>query len=88
MATRRMMQPVAAVPIPREEGEGAAPASHLVEIATDILDAEDAVVEQDTVHRLPFREVILPVAATGPFAVFVGKMRMQWAVALRADRRR
>ena len=36
-------------------------------------------------HRLPFGEVVLPVAAARPFLVFFGKMRVQRSVALRAD---
>src|SRR5262249_2595012 len=76
---------VAALPVPREQREGAAPARDLVDVAADVLDAEDAVLEQDAVHRLPLREVLLPVAAARPFLVFLGKMRMQRAVALRAD---
>src|SRR5256885_3351850 len=54
---------VAAVPVPREEREGAAPPGHLVELAADVLDAEDAILEQNAMHRLPLREVLLPVAA-------------------------
>src|SRR5262249_61267272 len=75
---------VAAVPIPREEREGAALAGDLVEVAADILDAEDAVLEQLVVHRLPLREVIGPVAAAGPGVVFFLQMRQQRTVALRA----
>src|SRR5229473_3564889 len=77
---------VAAVPVPREEREGAAPPGHLVEVAAHVLDPQDAVLEQDAVDRLPFREVLLPVAAARPFLVFLGEMRMQRPVALRADR--
>src|ERR1700752_4768311 len=76
---------VAAIPVPREEREGAALARDLVDVAADILDAEDAVLEQDAMHGLPFREVVLPVAPARPLLVFVGEMRMQRAVALRAD---
>src|SRR6202008_11972 len=77
---------VAAIPVPGKECEGAAPPGDLVEIATDILDAENAVLEQDAVHRLPLRAIVLPVAAPGPLAIFLGEMRMQRPVALRADR--
>src|ERR1700682_3625027 len=38
---------VAALPVPGEQREGAAPAGDLVEIAAHILDAENAVLEQD-----------------------------------------
>ncbi len=76
---------VAAVPVPREEREGAALARDLVDITADILDAENAVLEQDAVHRLPFREVVLPVAPARPFLVLRGEMRMQGAVAVRTD---
>ena len=54
---------VAAIPVDREEGEGAALAGDRVEIAADILDAEDAGLEDLLVDRLPFREVVLPVDA-------------------------
>jgi hypothetical protein len=54
---------VAAIPVPREKREGAALAGDLVDVAADVLDAEDAVLEQDAVDRLPLRKVILPVAA-------------------------
>ena len=47
---------VAAIPVPREEREGEALAGDLVDVAADILDAENAVLEQDAVHRLPFGE--------------------------------
>src|SRR6185503_15542623 len=77
---------VAAIPVPREECEGAAPAGDLVEVAADILDAEDAVLEQDAVHRLPLREVVLPVAAAGPLVIFFLEMWVQRPVALRTDR--
>src|SRR6516165_4360850 len=76
---------VAAFPVPREQREGAAPAGDLVDVAADILDAENAVLEQNAVDRLPVREVILPVAPAGPLPVFLGEMGMQRAVALRAD---
>src|SRR5580692_13160182 len=76
----------ATIQVPRKKRESAAPAGDLVEIAADILDAEDAVVEQDTVHRLPFRKVIFPVAAARPFAIFFREMRMQRTVTLRTDR--
>src|SRR5690606_37702139 len=76
---------IAAVPVPGEECEGAALARHLVKFAADILDAKDAIREKLAVHRLPFREVILPVAAARPFLVFLGEMRMQRTVALRPD---
>src|SRR5689334_17996809 len=68
---------IAAVPVPREECEGAALAGDRIEITADILDAEDAVLEQDLVHGLPFREILLPVAAAGPFLVFLLQMRQQ-----------
>src|SRR5262249_32361032 len=77
---------VAALPVPREQRKRAAPAGDLVDVAADILDAEDAVLEQDAVHRLPIREILFPVAPAGPLLVLGGEMRMQRAVALRADR--
>src|SRR4051812_30458929 len=77
---------VAAIPVPREKREGAALAGDLVYVAADVLDAEDAVLEQDAVDRFPFRKVILPVAASRPLLVFLGEVRMQRAVALRPDR--
>src|SRR5260370_8851543 len=52
---------VAALPVPRKQREGDAPPGELVEIAAHILDAENAVLEQDAVDRLPFRDVVLPV---------------------------
>src|SRR4029079_7603036 len=76
---------VAAIPVPREERERAAPAGDLVEVAADVLDAENAVLEQDAVHRLPFGKVVLPVAAAGPLAVLLGEMRMQPPRALGTD---
>src|SRR4029453_2412558 len=75
---------VAAVPVPREVREGAAAARHLVDVAADILDAEDAGLEQDAVHRLPLGEILLPVATARPLAILLGEMRMQRPVALRA----
>src|SRR3954470_19813216 len=77
---------VAAIPVPREKCEGAALAGDLVDVAADVLDAKDAVLEQDAVDRLPLREVILPVTASRPLLVFLGEVRMQRAVALRPDR--
>src|SRR5262245_64789520 len=77
---------VAALPVPRKERKRAAPPGDLVDVAADILDAENAVLEQDAVHRLPFREIVLPVATARPLLVFLGEVRMQRAVALRADR--
>src|SRR3954447_7000786 len=79
---------VAAVPVPGEEREGASLAGDLVDIAADVLDAEDTVLEQDAMDRLPFRKVLLPVAAARPFLVFLRQMRMQRTVALRPDRGR
>src|SRR3954451_10179613 len=76
---------VATIPVPREEREGAALAGDLVDVATDVLDAEDTVLEQDAMHRLPFREILLPVAATRPLLVFLRQMRMQRTIALRPD---
>src|SRR5262249_54942281 len=76
---------VAALPIPREQREGAALAGDLVDVAADILDAEDAVLEQDAVDRLPVGKILLPVASARPCLAFLGQMRMQRAVALRAD---
>src|SRR3954451_11401493 len=76
---------VTAIPIPREEREGAALAGDLVDIAADVLDAEDTVLEQDAMHRLPFRKVLFPVSAARPFLVFLRQMRMQRTVALRPD---
>ena len=37
-------------------------------------------------HRLPGREIVLPIAAARPFLVFLGEMRGEWTVALRTDR--
>src|SRR6478672_11232199 len=76
---------VAALPVPGEERKGAASAGDLVDVAADVLDAENAVLEQDAVHRLPIREVVFPVAAAGPLLVFRSKMRMQRPVALWPD---
>src|SRR5262249_49243418 len=76
---------VATIPVDREEGEGAAFAGHRVEIAADILDAEDARLEDLLVHRFPFGKVVLPVVAARPFPVFLGEVRQQRTVALRAD---
>src|SRR4051812_44076939 len=55
---------VAAIPVPWEKREGAALPGNLVDVAADVLDAEDAVLEQDAVDRLPLREIILPVTAS------------------------
>src|SRR5262249_60105681 len=77
---------VAPLPVPREEREGAAPAGDLVDVAADVLDAQDAVGEQLSVHRLPFGKILLPVAPARPHAVFLGEMGMQRPVALRPDR--
>src|SRR4029079_14445476 len=76
---------VAAFPVPRKIGEGAAFSGDLVDIAADILNSENAVVEQDAVDRLPFRKIVFPVAPAGPFPIFLGQVRMQWAIALGAD---
>src|SRR5450432_2562600 len=65
---------VALLPVPGEQREGDAPAGDLVEIAAHILDAQDAVLEQDAMHRLPFRKIVLPVAAARPFLVFLRQM--------------
>src|ERR1700720_1398368 len=79
---------VAAIPIPGEERKGAAAASDLVEVATDILNPEDAVLEEDPVYRLPFGEILLPIALPPPFLVFRRQKRMQRSVSLRAERGR
>src|SRR5260370_9357275 len=76
---------VAPLPVPREQREGAAPAGDFVDIAADILDAKNAVLEQDPVYRLPIRKILFPIAAARPGFVFLGEMRMQRAVALRTD---
>src|SRR5262249_60212559 len=52
---------VAALPIPGEERESAAPARYLVDVAAHVLDAENAVAEKNAVDRLPFGEILLPV---------------------------
>src|SRR5262249_22835670 len=54
----------------------------------DILDAEDAVLEENPMYRLPVRKVFLPIAAARPFLVFLGEMGSERAVALRTDRGR
>src|SRR5207248_8096412 len=77
---------VAAVPVPREEGEGDALAGHRVEVAADVLNAENAVGEELAVHGLPLGMGFLPVDPARPFLEFLGQMRMQRAVAVRADR--
>src|SRR3974390_3130326 len=41
---------VTTIPVPREIGERATFARDLVDIAADVLDAEDAVVEQNAMH--------------------------------------
>src|SRR6185436_13825702 len=74
---------VTALPVPREEREGAAPPGDLIDVAADVLDSENAVLEQNAVHRLPFREIVLPVAPARPLLVFVREVRMQRPVALR-----
>src|SRR5262249_44615660 len=79
---------VATLPVPGEERKRAAPPGDLVEIAADVLYAQNAVLEQDAVDRLPVREIRLPVAPAGPFLVFLRKVRMQRPVALRPDRSR
>src|SRR5260370_19060407 len=76
---------VAPLPVPREQREGAAPAGDFVDIAADILDAKNAVIEQDLVYRLPIRKTLVPIAPARPGFVFLGEMRMQRAVALRTD---
>src|SRR5450432_3490472 len=65
---------VALLPVPGKQREGDAPAGDLVEIAAHVLDAENAVLEQDAMHRLPFRKIVLPVAAARPFLVFLRQM--------------
>src|SRR4029077_1845521 len=79
---------VAAIPIPGKERKGAAAAGDLVEVAADILNPEDAVLEEDPVHRLPFGKILLPIASARPFLVFRRQMRMQRSVTLRPDRGR
>src|SRR5262249_31751225 len=76
---------VAAVPIPREERKRAPPAGDLVDVAADGLNAENAVLEQDAVNRLPIRKILFPIASAGPFLVLSCKMRQQRTVALRPD---
>src|SRR5260370_34001481 len=71
--------------MPREQREGGAPPGDLANVAADILDAENAVLEQNAVDRLPVRKVVLPVAPTRPLLVFLGEMRVQRAVAPRSD---
>ena len=80
-------------PSPRSQFHGknekvTALAGDRVEIAADILDAENAIVEEHAMHRLPERMIVLPVAAAGPLLVFLGEMRMQRTIAMRADRGR
>src|SRR5262249_59505793 len=78
---------VAPLPVPRKQREGAALAGDLVDVAADVLDAQDAVLEQDAVDRLPVRKILLPVAAARPRLVFLGEMRGQRPVARGADGR-
>src|SRR5262249_1379037 len=65
---------VATVPVPWEIGKSATFAGDLVDVAADILDTQDAVLEQDAVHRLPLREIVFPVSSTRPLAVFLGEV--------------
>src|SRR3954462_7723423 len=54
---------VALDPAPGEGGEGDALAGDLVDVAADVLEADDAVAEQGAVARLPMREVVGHLAA-------------------------
>src|SRR5262249_9151875 len=76
---------VAALPVPGKQREGAALAGDLIDVAADVLDAQNAVLEQDAVHRLPVGKIRLPVASARPRLVLLGEVRVQRAVALRAD---
>src|SRR6478752_7343017 len=76
---------IAAIPIPGEISKGAPLSRDLVDVATDIFDSHDAVLEEDPMDGLPFGEIILPVAASRPLAVFLRQMRMQGAITLWAD---
>ena len=50
-------------PTPREKGKGDALTDHFVYIATNVLDAENAVGEQDAVNRLPIGEIFYYLTA-------------------------
>src|SRR4029453_16079362 len=62
-------------PAPGEREEGAALAGDLVDVATDILDARDAVGHHDLVRRPPIREILDDVTA-GRRLVFDIEMRL------------
>src|SRR4030095_16579659 len=76
---------VATLPIPGKQRKGAASAGHLVDVAAHILHAENAVLEQNAMARLPFGKILLPVTPARPFLVFPGEMGMERSVALRPD---
>jgi len=77
---------ITAIPVPREEGKGAALAGHSIKVATDVLNAENAIAEQLVVNRFPLREILFPATAAGPFFIFRLKMRKDGAIAVRTDR--
>src|SRR5574341_959962 len=67
---------VAVLPADWEGGEGAAPAGDLVEVAADVLEADDAVAEELAVAGLPLGEVVAGVAP-GQLLVLVQRPRRQ-----------
>src|SRR4051812_3586450 len=75
---------VALDPAPRERGERDALAGDLVDVAADVLEADDAVAEQRPVARLPEREV-LGHLAPGVRLVLLDHARDERPVRLDAD---
>src|SRR4051812_5908365 len=76
---------VALDPAPGEGGEGDALAGDLVDVAADVLEADDAVAEQGAVAGLPVREVVGHLAA-GVLLVLLDHARDERAVRLHPDR--
>ena len=79
------MQP-SPVPAPRERGESDALSGHFVDLASDVLEADDAVAQEMAVAWFPEGEVLGNVTA-GVFSVFVDHGWHERAVGLRSDRR-
>src|SRR5919112_592517 len=75
---------VALDPAPREGGEGDAFAGDLVDVAADVLEADDAVAEQGAVARLPVGEVVGDRAA-GVLLVLLDHAWDERSVRLHAD---
>src|SRR5215510_16364969 len=73
-------------PTPREREERAALAGDLVDVATDVLDARDAVGHHDLVRGLPVREVLDDVTA-GLGLVLGVEMRLRRARPMRPQER-